>query len=146
MSAGIQFEWTEKLAVGSDILDMQHQEIFIQTNRLLDILVAEEPRSMLHEVLAFLDQYIHNHFESEYAYMRKHAYPLLDEHHALHEAFIAKYTDFKERIAKEGPTDELVIDLENYLGSWLVHHIGEADMQYANFVKSLGTPAGNTVA
>lgn len=136
-NGALKFEWTQKLAVGNEILDMQHQEIFNQTNRLLDILVAEEPMTTTHEVFMFLDQYIENHFASEYAYMLRHEYPLFEEHKKLHEDFKFRYDEFKERVRKDGPSHDLIIDMESFLGSWLIHHIGEEDMKYVHYVASL---------
>lgn len=130
------FEWTEKLSVGDDAIDQQHQNLFTRTNQLLEMMISEQPHpEKVGEVIDFLDRYIEEHFSFEEEYMRMYEYPHLDEHHALHQDFIAQYGKLKERINRERPTADSVIDLENFLGQWLVHHIGEEDKKYYYFIR-----------
>lgn len=130
------FTWTEALSMGDDSIDRQHQGLFAQTNKLLEVITGEEPHpEKVAEIIAFLDDYIKEHFAFEEDYLRMYGYPALAEHQALHQDFIHQYTELKAKIDLLRPMPDTVIDLEDFLGRWLVHHIGEEDRKYYHFIR-----------
>lgn len=130
------FEWTEALSMGDDSIDRQHQSLFAQTNKLLEVITGEESRpEKVAEVISFLDEYIKEHFAFEEDYLRMYGYPALEEHQALHRDFIRQYAELKAKIDPDRPMPDTVIDLETFLGQWLVHHIGEEDRKYYHFIR-----------
>lgn len=138
MESALTFKWTENLSVGEETIDQQHRDIFDATNRLLDILIDEAPLEKSYEVLSVLDRYIREHLTYEEEYLRRNGYPQQDfDHHArIHRSFEERFDQFKEKISTKGPTKELVVEMENYLGTWLMRHIGEEDRRYARFIGS----------
>lgn len=133
----LHFNWTQELSVDDPVLDGQHQLLLEQVNRLLDALAGEIDLTALHETVDFLDRYIAEHFTSEEAYMRRHAYPELSIHQEMHQRFTLRYEQLKERLFKTGPSEELLISLENDLARWWVDHIGNADKKYAVYIREL---------
>lgn len=138
MESPLAFKWTESLSVGEETIDQQHRDIFEATNRLLDILIDAEPLEKSYGVLSALDCYIREHLTYEEEYMRRNGYPRqdFDRHVRIHRSFEERFDQFKEKISTQGPTKKLVVEMENYLGTWLLRHIGEEDRRYALFVGS----------
>lgn len=138
----MQFEWTAELSVGDGVIDAQHQGLFRETSELLETVLDEQPRpDRVREVITFLDKYISEHFAFEEAYMISHGYPAVKEHKALHQSFIEHYVELKGKIDAAHPTTESLIALENFLGQWLVHHIGEEDKKYYRYILEHGQSA-----
>lgn len=132
---GLSFEWTRDLSVGDETIDEQHKQLFDQTNQILRVMIGEDPHpEKIREVLDFLSQYIEEHFSFEEEYMRLHEYPQLEQHRALHQNFSDHYMKLRKTIDPERPTMESVISLENFLGQWLINHIGEEDKKYHDFI------------
>jgi hemerythrin len=130
----VKFEWTPDISVGEVSLDTEHRALLEAINKLLDAILNNLDKDGVAETLAFLDAYVDLHFNHEEKYMKEHGYPEFEEHKELHSYFILQYNAFKERLDKRGPQDELVLDVETYLGNWWLQHIGNADKKYADFV------------
>ncbi len=131
------FSWTAELSVGDDVIDAQHQGLFRETNKLLNTIIDGVPdRDKIREITIFLDTYITEHFSFEEAYMLSNKYPGIEEHRALHQDFIEQYTLLKAKIDTQQPTSESLFALENFLGQWLVHHIGTEDKKYYQYIES----------
>lgn len=138
----ILFEWTKSLSVEDEAIDEQHRQLFYHTNKVLDMMIGQDPHpEQLSEVLDFLADYIEKHFSYEEEYMRIHAYPELDTHQALHRELTDTYLKLREKIDAQQPTLESVVNLENFLGKWLVGHIGEEDKKYHNFIQQKRRPS-----
>lgn len=131
------FSWTAELSVGDDVIDAQHQGLFRETNKLLNTIIDGVPdRDKIREITMFLDTYITEHFSFEEAYMLSNKYPGIEEHRTLHQNFIEQYTLLKAKIDTQQPTSESLFALENFLGQWLVHHIGTEDKKYYQYIES----------
>jgi len=127
------FEWTEKLAVGVDTIDAQHRELFAAINTLLReegaVALAEVPK-----VLAYLEDYVNNHFGLEETYMRRLSYPGYPFHKGEHVSFINDFYDLRDELDATGLTPELADRIGRFCGDWLVHHIGKVDKALGAFL------------
>lgn len=131
----ILFEWTKSLSVGDETIDEQHRQLLNQTNQVLEMMTGGDPHpERISHILDFLGEYIEKHFSHEEEYMRRHAYPELNEHCALHCELTDQYTKLREKINTRHPTLKSVVTLENFLGKWLINHIGEEDKKYHDFI------------
>lgn len=130
-----EFSWTESISVGNETLDEQHRGIFAATNRLLDIVMGNRRLEETYGALVEIERYVRDHFSSEEAYMKDHGYPDLDRHQKIHAAFAENFLERKEEVKTKGVSETIVLQLENYLGTWLLHHIGEEDQKYARFIR-----------
>ncbi len=130
------FVWTPEISVGDEVLDNQHKQLLENLNRLFHAMIDGDT-SVVAKSLAFLDSYIFEHLSYEEGYMKRYNYPDFEQHKKLHENFIAKYDEFKEKLQAHGPSEELVFEMENFVGNWWLSHIGREDKKYAEFVAGL---------
>jgi len=136
-------DWTPGLSVGVDEIDAQHQELFARVNALLAAMNAGRGRDDLGRTLSFLGDYVDRHFGLEEAYMRRFNYPGYFAHKRAHDAFVADFKKIRKDLAFVGPRTSLVLEVQQRLGGWLVHHIGGVDRALAAFLKEhLVAPRG----
>jgi len=131
------FEWTEALSVGVEAIDAQHRELFAAINALL----REEGGAILNEVpkvVAFLEEYVTNHFGMEEIYMRRLSYPGYPFHKGEHVSFINDFYDLRDEYDANGATPELADKMGRYMGDWLVNHIGKIDKALGAFLQEKG--------
>ena len=63
-------------------------------------------------------------------------YPDYLIHKEIHDAFKGTVGKLVERVRKEGPTEEIIIEVSSAIGSWLLNHIKGDDFRMATFVKA----------
>jgi hemerythrin len=132
----IGFEWTPDISVNNATIDTQHQELLAHINTLLAIVSGVESEETLEETIAFLDRYIAEHFLYEEAYMEESSYPDIEAHKKIHADFNEQYEIFKKKLRDSGPSQSLVLDVETYLGTWWINHIGVDDKKYALWIET----------
>ena len=131
------FEWTERLSVGVETIDAQHRELFASINALLNsngkAIPAEIPK-----VVAFLEDYVTNHFGMEEIYMRRLSYPGYPFHKGEHVSFINEFYDLRDELDAGGSSPELADRMGRFFGDWLVNHIGKVDKALGAFLREKG--------
>lgn len=125
------------MSVGQVVIDLQHKQLFNQINVLLSTIINKLEPKTVDDTVAFLGQYINGHLRYEEEYMLKNNYPDFDTHKSFHEDFINNYKKVREDRAGGVPIETIAWDIEKYLGNWFIHHIGEADKKYAEYIKNL---------
>ncbi len=132
----IEFEWNPSLSVNDETLDNQHKQLLKQVNKLIKSVLDASPKTeTIKEAFTFLDAYIEYHFQEEEYYMKKHEYPDIVAHIALHDGFSKRYKELKAKIVTQNFEELNPIDLEIQLARWWVDHIGNADKQYAEYIR-----------
>ncbi len=129
------FEWTLAMSVGDEIIDKQHQKLLNELNVLISNLFAGSADAIIDDAVSFLSEYIREHLLYEEKYMEEHEYPERDFHKSLHRGFMDQYEVFKKRLSEGAPKKELILEIEEYIGSWWIHHIGVEDKKYAVFIQ-----------
>ena len=127
--------WTEDLFVGVDIIDTQHKELFATADALLEAVEKGGGRGEVTRTVAFLEEYVENHFQTEEMYMKRFNYPDYSRHKIEHTTFISDFYDLRQELDNNGVTPELTVRLANRIGEWLVHHIGRMDKALGAFLK-----------
>ncbi len=127
--------WTEELAVGVEAIDRQHRELFDAAARLIEGVGRGGVTGEVARTISFLEEYVTNHFALEELYMKRKYYPAYPSHKAEHTAFIADFYDLREKLDLDGTTPELVTRLAEWLGGWLVEHIGRQDRALGAFLQ-----------
>jgi hemerythrin-like metal-binding protein len=128
------YEWSKDLEVGVDTMDAQHRELFAAINSLL----REEGGASQDEipaVIAFLEDYVVNHFGMEEVYMRRLTYPGYPFHKNEHVQFINGFYDLRDDFDTNGSNLEIADRLGRFLGDWLVNHIGKVDKALGLFLR-----------
>lgn len=129
-------EWRESLSVGVDEIDNQHKQLLVHFDRLLKACEAGQGLTELKRLLGFLDDYVVKHFKDEEGIQRLRNFPGYGAHKKEHESFIAQLTKVKQEIQEEGVALHHVMETNNMMLKWLVHHISTVDVQLGTFIKS----------
>ncbi len=131
--------WDEGLATGVADIDQQHQGLIDMINALYRRMQERaEPISV--ETFAALQDYIRQHFETEYALMDRHGYPDLNQHEFEHQTFVRTVDNLRQQMEKgEAPLNEgLVV----FLVDWFVDHVSGTDARLGAFLRERLGAAG----
>jgi hemerythrin len=133
----IYFKWTKDMSVGEDHIDHQHQELLEQLNKIIEVMISGAQPKEVSEAVDFFDRYYQEHFSYEEHYMKENNYTFLEEHQGKHKEFMDKYIAFKNRLEGGSRLNELVLEIETYLGQWWIEHIGKEDQKYHHFINGI---------
>jgi hemerythrin len=129
--------WDERLATGDPHIDAQHLELHDLVLEL-GLLADEDPnRTALGEVLFDVLAYAATHFADEEALMKRIGFPGLERQKALHAEFGLEVRAMADRFAAGDKT--LTAEyVQHRLHGWLVRHVWEEDLQFAEYVRPQG--------
>ncbi len=131
------YEWSADLEVGVETIDAQHRELFKAINSLLPG-EGEASPAEIPGVIAFLEDYVVNHFGMEEIYMRRLSYPGYPAHKNEHVAFITNFYDLRDEFDADGSGPAIADKLARFLGDWLVNHIGKVDKALGAYLREKG--------
>ena len=132
----LRFKWTEDMSVNNDVLDEQHKELFNKINELLDAMINDNAEDVVEDMVHFFKQYMEGHLRYEENFLADIGYPETAEHAAQHAAFVEKYREFKDQLDASDDRARMVMEMENFMGTWLADHIQIEDKKYAKFIAS----------
>ncbi|MBF0126405.1 MAG: bacteriohemerythrin [Magnetococcales bacterium] len=122
--------------VGVERFNNDHQRLFfyiVEFNRLTQRFRERPPLEdewdQVDSIFPNLTKYTREHFQSEEELMRRHAYPLLDEHVRQHQHLIRHLGIIKEAV--DARQTDAIVRLEAFLFEWLQNHINRIDLQYS---------------
>ena len=127
--------WNEELLVGVTEIDRQHEEIFYRIDRLLSGCARTEKPGEIVLLLDFLRSYAMAHFAAEERLMSFHHYPGKAQHQGEHRHFAERLDTIEAALAAQTPGCEVLAELRRTLVDWLTHHISEADVAVAHFIR-----------
>jgi len=127
-------EWTDKIAVGVDVIDDQHKELFNRTNKLLETCKNGGDQEEVIVALRFLEDYVGKHLKEEEILQRAHDYPDYEAHKEQHQIFLQKVADIKADIDERGATLVNVMKTTNLFVTWLTKHISKEDKKLGEFL------------
>ncbi|MDH4224609.1 MAG: bacteriohemerythrin [Deltaproteobacteria bacterium] len=128
--------WRNDLAIGVDLIDAQHKELFVRINQLLDACTQGKGSEEVGGVIKFLEDYVVTHFGDEQNLMTKYQYPEYESHFAMHVKFVEEFQKLKGLFEKEGATINFVIQVNQVVVDWLVNHISKVDKRLGVFLKT----------
>ena len=130
--------WAANLAVGVDEIDLQHKELFLRLNALLQAMREGRGRDEIARTLGFLEQYVVVHFTAEDKLMAKHGYPAqaAQAHRKQHAEFIQVFKGLKSEFQATGPSSMLILKLQQGVCDWLLAHIGKTDLELGTFLRA----------
>jgi hemerythrin len=132
-------QWDKSLAVGVKIIDEQHRELFRRVNTLLDSLMKGDAKPEVEKVMAFLGQYVVDHFAAEERLMAHYKYPTQDFHKGQHAGFVAKFVELKKTFEEKGAVSEVSIALNRFVCTWLREHIAGSDRALGKHLAAVGS-------
>lgn len=124
--------WTNEYAIGDDLIDGEHQELFRLVNAFHDLWVERHDRRTIAPLLNQLIAYAEMHFQHEEAVMRNAGFPKLAEHQQTHVAMVESI--FALRLAFEQASTHLEMDTLKFVKSWLLDHIIRSDYLFRDFL------------
>ena len=129
--------WSDTYSIGIDEIDKQHEKFFKVVHEFYMDIVNCEGENAVEETLEFLKSYAVEHFQSEEAFMEKHAYPRIEEHKKIHEEFIENFDALAEQFNTFAPSQGLADEALDMTQDWLAEHILDVDVQYAKYVNQI---------
>jgi hemerythrin len=132
------YKWDPSLAVGVSYIDEQHQELFQRIDALLVALHALKGKEEAIRLMAFLDEYVIEHFGGEADLMEKLAYPGAAAHLAQHRHFVNTCRALLEELKARGPGLALALRINTEVGNWLREHILKTDRALARYILKEG--------
>ena len=129
-------EWSDVYVIGIEEIDPQHQGFFTASHGLYEAILDRKGREWVIEAVAFMRDYAESHFDTEEAFMRRHAYPDLAGHLRQHVAFMRHLDDLENDLRTFGPSQELADRALEMTQDWLIDHIADEDILYALHVKA----------
>lgn len=123
--------WSDKLSVGVDQIDLQHQRLVQILNTLHEAMLRGSYKADLERVMVDLLSYTRYHFSFEEKLMVVAAYPGLQEHQRKHQAMVAQVEGYARQVVEGRAL--VSIKLLEFLKQWLSQHIMETDRQFGEF-------------
>ncbi len=130
-------EWRDSLSIGVEEIDNQHKQLLAHFDKLLKACESGKGLEELKSLLGFLDGYVIKHFKDEESIQRLRNYPDYAAHKKEHESFVARLDLLKQEISNEGIALHHLMETNNMLLKWLLHHISTVDVQLGKFLKTL---------
>lgn len=130
-------QWTEKMSVGIDTIDADHQKLLALVNELHSVVRKKESPDIVARVLRDLIAYTDYHFEAEEQLLRLIRYPDFERHKEIHGALRDKVAELEVRY-RDAP-HKAGVKMFDFLSDWLMRHILGEDMKYkALLLEKLG--------
>ncbi len=123
--------WTDNLDTGIEVIDIQHKRIVDYINKLDDARITND-KIIIGDVIDALIDYTISHFGFEEALMEDAGYEFARPHKKVHELFIRRVDELRERF-RNG--DEILDELQSLLTRWLFSHIKHDDASYVDAIK-----------
>jgi hemerythrin len=131
-------EWSPKYELGVELVDGEHQQLFLLAGRMHQAMLEGKGKQVLQELLASLVDYTGHHFEHEEALMRRVGFPDFEAHREQHRDVSRKVLDLQARA--EGGERTMTIEVMTLLMNWMGRHILEADQRIATYMVQSGVP------
>jgi hemerythrin-like metal-binding domain len=123
------YEMKPEYYTGIEFIDNEHKKLFEIANKVYNLLMDEfipDKYDYIMEVVKELKDYAKYHFEHEESYMDSIKYKRLLSHKVEHDGFIEKINQYDPEIIDENQKETL-LELLDFLTSWLVDHILKQD-------------------
>ncbi|MDJ1177385.1 bacteriohemerythrin [Roseofilum sp. BLCC_M91] len=127
--------WTDSLKIGIPLLDLQHQQLLDEMDRLLEGLKTKKSSREIKSILKLLDGYVAVHFRYEEGCMNNYQCPVGCDNQKAHQNFVQMLTQIKSEIENHQKFDLVADQVQRNLLDWFVNHIRRIDKQLEPLVK-----------
>lgn len=115
--------WSREFEIGVDTIDCQHREMINRINLLMSGIRHGKGQEEILPLVAFLQEYVIEHFRTEEAYMRQRNYPDYPAHKEMHDSFVADLDALVAELTSTGVRSEHVVLINRQVINWVVAHI-----------------------
>jgi len=127
--------WDKKYSTGIDLIDEQHKELIVLTNKLYAACFAadSELEGKFKDAMSKMVKYVQYHFDAELKLLAAIEYPKYEEHKRMHVTLIKKILDS----AKSHDEGKKFVpnNFVRTLVDWVFGHIAVYDKQYSAFAE-----------
>ncbi|HWT26630.1 MAG TPA: hemerythrin family protein [Mobilitalea sp.] len=123
------YAFKDEYRTGIEVIDKEHERLFEIADKAYETLINDfipDKYDYIIEIFNELKDYAATHFRHEEEYMASIRYKKLFTQKAEHGDFIEKIGEYDLNEIDENQKDVL-FELLDFLGNWLVHHIIEND-------------------
>ena len=110
------FIWQDLYQMSDDLMDKQHQEIFILANQLVSSINKEE----LKKNIQLIFSHVKEHFDAEEDLMKQYDFRNFQGHKREHEVIVEKLIEMDRKIVNN---DWKKSDIQNFMDRWAKHII-----------------------
>ncbi len=121
-------EWTDKLKLGVENVDTQHQNLVEIVNKFDEAMRKGKGSRVMNEILNELVGYTQEHFADEEQYMADIGYSGLEKHQAQHRQLLQKVGRFQFDF--NGSGRRVTSEVQEFLRYWLTSHILKEDKAF----------------
>jgi hemerythrin len=132
-------QWTDDLSVGVLMIDDQHKSLINQLNALMDAMWDGKGKDQTDKLMAFLANYVVEHFGAEENLMLANNFPKYAQHKQIHETFIRDFSEFKSKHDSGEATLAFSIKVLDDTCEWLRQHIRVMDKELGSFLREQGS-------
>jgi hemerythrin-like metal-binding protein len=137
----MEYVWDKSFETGHAMIDTQHKQLFAALNDLIETCRLGKGAEELEKNLNFLNDYTIKHFFDEEQVQQKYHYPDYENHKKIHDNFKATVRDLKVKMIMKGASDELIQEVREKIGNWLITHIKGQDVKIGAYIKAQGIKA-----
>lgn len=130
----IQFSWNQDFEIKIEEIDNEHKSIIKKYEVLYELMKEGKGHDYYQELLSFLNNYVHTHFDHEQEMHEASNYELKEEHKMIHEEFKASVLNIFEDNKDKLVTDKDLISINLFIKNWLIHHILIEDRKFGDFI------------
>lgn len=130
-------QWNERISVGVEQFDDDHQKLVALLNNLFDSMQSGCAKHVLGPILDETIDYTRTHFSREENEMIKHGFQEFATHKREHDELTRRVMDVQAKFHQD-QTASLSMEVMNFLKNWLVKHIQGTDRKYTAFFHSRG--------
>ncbi|MDR1322451.1 MAG: bacteriohemerythrin [Gracilibacteraceae bacterium] len=130
--------WKESYAVGHELIDSQHKELFRMTDELTAVLRRQDADSSAAcaQAVVFLKNYVVKHFADEEALQASLGYAGLEAHRCLHRDFVATVLEYEKALNESNFDNKIAQRFAGKLIGWLIYHVVGEDGKITGMVRS----------
>ena len=135
------FKWNDELLVGLQEIDDEHKELFSLFQSLSSDISADRDLQIIESAVAYLDEYVREHFTREERHMEMFKYPDILAHKKEHKKFTKDFSKLKTHMQKKGDASLWTKKLEGFVHDWFVKHMQDTDKKLSLFLCKKLKPA-----
>lgn len=126
-------QWSEEYAIGIEKIDEQHKKLFEIANKAYELLknpFFTDKYDKIVVIIKELKDYTKYHFDYEEKYMQSIGYKKYFSQKVAHNECVEKINKFDLKHI-DNNQDEAILNLLEFIVSWISSHIKEEDTQIA---------------
>ena len=130
-----EYVWNKTYAVGHDLIDSQHRDLFAALSKLLNACKNGDRKEFISNI-EFIGNYVAKHFADEEEIQKSAGYPDYLPHRKIHEEFKEAVKHLASQWMALGPSEKALTEIRANIGSWLINHIKAQDVKIGAYIRS----------